>query len=77
MNPVSESLNVVSRLLLPGGAQCGSLLQFLSLNENSANEVTKTHRSTEETPVHTSDVNSFLCHISSSNKGGCKCNLLQ
>lgn len=34
-----EPLNFVSRILVPGGAQCGSLLPFLSLNENSDNEV--------------------------------------
>lgn len=49
----------------------------LSLNENSANEVTKTHRTTEETPVHTSDVNSCVFHVSSANEGCCKCNVLQ
>lgn len=34
-----EPLNFVSHILVPGGAQCGSLLPFLSLNENSDNEV--------------------------------------
>lgn len=70
---VSESLNFVRRLLLLGGAQCGSL----PLNENIANEVTKTRGSTEETPVHTPDVNSFVFHEPSTNEGCCECNILQ
>lgn len=39
----------------------------LSLNENSANEVAKTHRTIEETPVHTSDVNSCVFHVCAAN----------
>lgn len=57
---VWESLNVVSRLPLPGGGQCGSLLPFLCLVMKTVLTTWQRLVQPQETPVHTSDVNSLV-----------------